>query len=88
VTDPPHDPGERFAESTRVEAFSDGVFVIALTLLVLDLHAPDARGQFLPALLEQWPGYLAYLAAFLNISAIWINHHDPCSPASAESMPD
>jgi uncharacterized membrane protein len=59
-----------------VEAFSDGVFAIALTLLVLDLHPPDARGQFLPALLEQWPGYLAYLAAFLNISAIWINHHD------------
>lgn len=76
VTTSPHGPTERLAESTRVEAFSDGVFAIALTLLVLDLHAPSTRGEFLPALLEQWPGYLAYLAAFLNISAIWINHHD------------
>ena len=52
------------------------MFAIALTLLILDLHAPSTPGEFLPALLEQWPGYLAYLAASLNISAIWINHHD------------
>lgn len=67
----------RSTESSRVEAFSDGVFAIALTLLVLDLRAPDnEQGGFAHALLEQWPSYLAYLAAFLNISAIWINHHD------------
>src|ERR1022692_83825 len=74
------DPGtqaSRLPESTRVEAFSDGVFAIALTLLVLDLHAPAAsRGRFAAALLAQWPAYVAYLAAFLNISSIWINHHD------------
>jgi uncharacterized membrane protein len=63
-------------ESTRVEAFSDGVFAIAITLLVLDLHSPSARGQFLHELLRQWPAYVAFLAAFLNISAIWISHHD------------
>jgi uncharacterized membrane protein len=67
----------RLPESTRVEAFSDGVFAIALTLLVLDLHAPgDSPGRFASALLHQWPAYVAYVAAFLNIAAIWINHHD------------
>jgi uncharacterized membrane protein len=66
----------RLPESTRVEGFSDGVFAIALTLLVLDLHAPGNPGQLAHGLLAQWPAYLAYLAAFLNIAAIWINHHD------------
>jgi uncharacterized membrane protein len=68
----------RLPESNRVEGFSDGVFAIALTLLVLDLHAPGIgrRGQFGETLLAQWPAYVAYLAAFLNISSIWISHHD------------
>ncbi len=71
----PH-PG-RLAESSRVEAFSDGVFAIALTLLVLDLQAPSGgRGTFLDALATQWQSYLALLASFLNISAIWVHHHD------------
>ncbi len=67
----------RLAESNRVEAFSDGVFAIALTLLVLDLHAPEGEsGHFARALLDQWQTYAAFLAAFLNISAIWLSHHD------------
>lgn len=67
----------QLAESTRVEAFSDGVFAIALTLLVLDLRSPaQGHGDFESALVSQWPAYLAYLAAFLNIAAIWINHHE------------
>lgn len=69
-------PVGRLAESNRVEAFSDGVFAIALTLLVLDLHAPTAAGGFASALRGEWPAYVAYLAAFLNMGAIWINHHD------------
>ena len=68
--------GGRLAESSRVEAFSDGVFAIALTLLVLDLRTPEVGGSFGQLLLAEWPAYLAYLAAFLNIAAIWINHHD------------
>lgn len=67
---------DRLAETSRVEAFSDGVLAIALTLLVLDLRAPDGRGHFAHALLDQWQSYVAFLAAFLNISAIWVNHHD------------
>jgi uncharacterized membrane protein len=67
---------DRLAESSRVEAFSDGVFAIALTLLVLDLRSGAGRGQLSHELLDQWPAYLAYLAAFFNIAAVWINHHD------------
>ncbi len=63
-------------DSSRVEAFSDGVLAIALTLLVLDLHSEAARGEFGHELAGQWPRYIAYLAAFLNIAAVWTNHHD------------
>jgi uncharacterized membrane protein len=64
------------AESSRVEAFSDGVFAIAITLLVLDLRAPASRGTVLHDLLAQWPAYVAYLASFGYIGVIWINHHN------------
>jgi len=64
-----------FAESGRVEAFSDGVFAIAITLLVLDLKAPTRRGTVPHDLLAQWPAYLAYLASFCYIGVIWVNHH-------------
>jgi uncharacterized membrane protein len=68
--------GRELPESTRVEAFSDGVLAIAVTLLVLDLHSDFGHGGFAHGLAAQWPAYAAYLAAFLNISSIWINHHD------------
>jgi TMEM175 potassium channel family protein len=60
----------------RVEAFSDGVFAIAITLLVLDIPVPDvARGQLGDALLDNWPDYAAYVVSFAIIGLIWINHH-------------
>jgi len=59
----------------RTEAFSDGVFAIAITLLVLDLHVPDARPDLLGALAAQWPHYAAYAVSFLTIGIIWVNHH-------------
>jgi uncharacterized membrane protein len=63
----------------RVEAFSDGVFAIAMTLLVLDLRvpAPAALGDapLGSALLRQWPTFLAYLASFATILVMWVNHH-------------
>jgi uncharacterized membrane protein len=68
-------PRGLLAETTRVEAFSDGVLAIAITLLVLDLHAPEQRGDFLRGLLEQAPVYVAYLASFAYIGVIWVNHH-------------
>jgi uncharacterized membrane protein len=63
----------------RLEAFSDGVFAIAITLLVLTLVVPardTLHGESLVAVLgQQWPAYSAYLVSFLVIGIIWINHH-------------
>ncbi len=68
--------GRRLSETTRVEAFSDGVLAIVITLLVLDLHVPvHATGQLLHGLLLEWPVYFAYLASFLYVGVIWVNHH-------------
>lgn len=63
------------AESNRVEAFSDGVLAIAITLLVLDLHTADKVGSVGHGILTQWPTYLAYVASFLYIGVVWVNHH-------------
>jgi uncharacterized membrane protein len=63
------------AESGRVEAFSDGVLAIAITLLVLDLHTGDHPGHVGHDLLTQWPTYLAYVASFIYIGVVWVNHH-------------
>lgn len=63
-------------DTGRVEAFSDAVVAIALTLLVLDLIVEHGLGRFGAELLAQWPAYLAYVAAFLTISSIWVSHHD------------
>ena len=59
----------------RTEAFSDGVFSIAATLLVLDLKVPEANGDLLSALARQWPAYASYAVSFLTIGIIWMNHH-------------
>ena len=66
-------------ETGRVEAFSDGVYAIAITLLVLEIRVP-APGALGPgglgaALLGQWPQYLAFLTGFATIGVMWINHH-------------
>ena len=65
----------RLAESNRVEAFSDGVFSIAITLLVLELAIPALRGEFQKELVDEWVSYVAYLAAFANIGVLWMGHH-------------
>jgi uncharacterized membrane protein len=59
----------------RLEAFSDGVLSIAATLLVLELHVPDAGQDLGQALLAQWPSYVAYVVSFVTIGIIWVNHH-------------
>ena len=62
--------------TTRLETFSDGVFAIAATLLVLEFSVDAATGpQLGDALLHLWPSYLAYATSFLTIGIIWINHH-------------
>jgi len=62
-------------ETTRLEAFSDGVFAIAITLLVLEIKVPPSDTALGAELLQLWPSYLAYVVSFLVIGAIWINHH-------------
>jgi uncharacterized membrane protein len=62
-------------ETTRLEAFSDGVFAIAITLLVLEIKVPPPDTALGAALLQLWPSYLAYMVSFVVIGAIWINHH-------------
>ena len=61
--------------TTRLEAFSDGVFAIAATLLVLELRIPTDSPDLARALLALWPAYAAYLVSFLTIGIIWVNHH-------------
>ena len=59
----------------RLEAFSDGVFAIAITLLVLEISVPeDAGDDLLHAFLAQWPSYLAYAVSFATIGAVWLSH--------------
>ena len=60
----------------RIEAFSDGVIAVAITLLILDIHVPDVQTGLLQALLNQWPSYLGYVTSFLVIIIFWANHHN------------
>ena len=62
--------------TSRTEAFSDGIFAIAVTLLVLELNVPQVEpGGLADALLESWPSYATYVVSFLTIGIIWVNHH-------------
>jgi uncharacterized membrane protein len=63
--------------TNRLESFSDGVFAVAITLLVLGIDVPDVgpHDSLGHALLGNWPQYAAYVVSFLTIGIIWINHH-------------
>ncbi len=61
----------------RVETFSDGVFAIAITLLVLEIKIAPADFEHLrKALVHEWPAYLAYVTSFLTVGSVWIAHHN------------
>jgi uncharacterized membrane protein len=62
-------------ETERLETFSDGVFAIAATLLILDVRLPP-DGSVVHGLLHIWPSYAAYALAFVTIGIMWINHHN------------
>ena len=67
-------------ETGRLEAFSDGVFAIAITLLILEIKVPHpdqaaSAGELLGSLGAQWPAFLAYVTSFATILIMWINHH-------------
>jgi uncharacterized membrane protein len=66
----------RLTDSSRVEAFTDGVFAIVITILVLELRPPEHEdGGLLRGLLSQWASYLAFLMSFLYVGIVWMNHH-------------
>jgi len=67
-------------KTVRIESFSDGVFAIAATLLVLGITVPRSRdlaagGDLGKVLLKMWPQYLAFVTSFITILAKWVNHH-------------
>jgi uncharacterized membrane protein len=67
----------------RIEALSDGVFAIVMTLLVLDLHVPKLppnapNVELLPALLSLWPKFVTYIVTFVSLGVFWIGHHNIC----------
>lgn len=71
------DPG---LSLTRLEAFSDGVFAIAITLLILEVKIPDhsdleSAGGLGPYLIRLWPNYFAFVFSFFVIGVYWVNHH-------------
>src|SRR3954447_16101893 len=70
-------PEPRMRWSTgRLEAFSDGVLAIAITLLVLEIKIePSGFDHLWRALAHEWPSYLAYVTSFLTIGAVWLAHH-------------
>lgn len=68
-------PHVRLSETDRLEAFSDNVLSITITLLVLEIVRPEyAPGQLLERLAAQWASYIAFLASFCYTGVIWLNH--------------
>jgi TMEM175 potassium channel family protein len=67
--------GDRW-HTGRIEAFSDGVFAIAITLLVLDIHVPPtAFDDLWRAIANEWPAYLGFATSFITIGGFWMAHH-------------
>jgi uncharacterized membrane protein len=64
--------------TSRIEAFSDGVFAIAITLLILEIRVPHAgaEGDLWAGLVALWPSYLALVLSFFVILIMWVNHHE------------
>ncbi len=71
-------PGQKpspIEDTVRLETFSDGVFAIAITLLVLEIELPELEGSLHHQLVELWPSYVAYVLSFVTIGIMWANHH-------------
>ena len=70
--------GGRESDTGRIEAFSDGVFAIAITLLIIEIRPPHVEGgrSLVAELVDLWPSYLGYAISFLVIGTVWANHHN------------
>jgi uncharacterized membrane protein len=62
-------------DTGRLEAFSDGVFAIAITLLVLEIRPPRTENGLWQGLVNEWPSFAAYITSFFIIGIMWVNHH-------------
>lgn len=76
----PTPPPQPQTETNRLEAFSDGVFAVAITLLALELKVPAPGSLHLhhplaAALLAEWPAAVAYVLSFVSVLIGWVNHH-------------
>jgi uncharacterized membrane protein len=73
----PDNGQEQEKETGRIEAFSDGIFAVAITLLVLNIQIPpqNTESALADALLSNWHTYLAFATSFSTIGVMWINHH-------------
>jgi uncharacterized membrane protein len=69
------DPPSVHRDTARLEAFSDGVFAITITLLILEIKPPTDYENLFRGLAALWPSYLAYAVTFLFIGQVWANHH-------------
>ncbi|MFI6781374.1 TMEM175 family protein [Micromonospora sp. NPDC050276] len=73
---PQPDPTGRVSDTDRLTAFSDGVFAIVITLLVIELRVPEYHeGELLTGLLDEGASYLAFVVSFVYIGVLWLNHH-------------
>ena len=63
------------ADTGRLEAFSEGVFAIAITLLIIEVGVNEEGGSLARRLAEQWPSYVAFVVSFAMIVIMWLNHH-------------
>ncbi|WPU94834.1 TMEM175 family protein [Mucilaginibacter sabulilitoris] len=66
---------DKFSEFTpeRINAFSDGIFAIIITIMILELKLPSS--PTFSALFAEWPTWVSYLASYIFIAIVWINHH-------------
>src|SRR5918995_7013549 len=64
----------------RIEALSDGIFAIVMTLLILEIHAPNlpsnaSNVEVVPALVALWPKFVSYIVTFVSLGFFWVGHH-------------
>src|SRR2546425_3216898 len=71
---------------TRVDAFSDGVFAIAITLLILEIRVPHVDHGLWNGLLALWPSYVAFLLSFVVILIMWVNHRSEEHTSELQSL--
>src|SRR5579859_168967 len=74
-----NEPDDTQMSVGRVEAFSDGVFGVAVTLLVLNIQVPHLQNahvaDLVNGLLNQWPSYVSYFITFMSMGTLWVHHH-------------